>query len=97
MPLALQPSYNTMSREQIESHLDGVRMRRLQASLVYHEGQNQKFGRELTILQRRITQQYVLLAKEIGRLDALDDKIVARLEKLEMLSQEAETIKGLVE
>ena len=95
MPLALQPSYNTMTREQIEEHLTQVRLRRLQASIVFHEGQNVKFGRQLTVLQRRIQQQYELLRKEISRLDALDEKIGDRLQKMEMLSQEAETIKGL--
>lgn len=96
MPLDLQPSYSTMTREQIEEHLTQVRLRRLQASIVFHEGQNVKFGRQLTVLDRRIQQQYEMLGKEIARLDQLDEKIMDRLVKLESLQQEAEMIKGLV-
>lgn len=88
MPLVLQPRFSDMSRDEIERHLEGVRARRLSAIVEYHAGVNAKLRGVAAKWQARITREYEMLAIDIGKLDKLDEKVVARLAKLEEYMQE---------
>jgi hypothetical protein len=96
MPLILQPSFTDMTREQIEEHLSLVRARRMQAAMEYHAGQNVKLQKENKLLLGKIATQYGLLARDISRLDDLDNKIQERLNKISALLQETEVIGELL-
>lgn len=94
--LKLQPTFSDLSRQEIEAHLMLVRSRRLQASIEYHQAANMKLQRESDMIQRRITQQYEMLGKELLKLEALEGKVELRLNKLTMLLQEVQTIDDLL-
>jgi SMC interacting uncharacterized protein involved in chromosome segregation len=96
MPLTLQPLFSNQTKEQALEWLEQVRARRMQAAMEYHHGQTLKLEREEEVLQRRIRQQYELLGKDINRMEALDEKIQERLNKLTMLLQECETVQELI-
>lgn len=99
MPLILRPSYDDLTRQEIEEHLEGVRSRRMVAAMEFNEGQTAKLEHESEVIQRRIKQQYELLGKDITRADTLDEKIQERLAKIETLRQElgfvTEQVEGL--
>lgn len=58
------------------------------ASIEWQHGQRLKMEHEADSIQRRITQQYELLGKDLIRADALDEKINKRLNDLTAMTQE---------
>lgn len=92
MPLTLAPSFDEHTRDQIEAHVDAVRARRMVAVVEYHNGVNAKLHHESLKLQHKIAKQYEMLGKEIDRLEAAEEKVLARLETLEALRQQTELI-----
>lgn len=93
MPLVLAPSYDEHTREQIEAHVSAVQARRMVAAIDYHNGVKAKLAHESEKIQQRVARQYEMLGKELERLEAAENKVLARLETLEALRQEI----GLIE
>lgn len=89
MPLILAPSFTVLTREQVEAHLEDVRLIRLQAAMEYQAGQEQKLEREYDIVHKRLGTAYDQLGKAIVRLDKELAKIEELLGKCEMLYAEA--------
>ena len=85
-----------MTREQIEAHLEQVRSRRMLAAMEYHQGQQLKFIAEQAKIERRMRVEYERLSKDLEKLDALDEKIQARMNKLTALLQETQVIEELL-
>ncbi len=97
MPLVLAPSFDAKTREQIEAHLEEVRGRRLVAAMEFHAGRHAKLSHESDKVQRQLAKAYEMLGKELDKFDALDQKIMDRLEKCEQLKQEIGLITDLIE
>lgn len=89
MPLVIQPDIHSVTREQLEAHLTEVRARRMLAAMALIETQNQKLAYLDDKLRRQIMGQNEMLEKEILRLDAMLEKVEARMEKIEMLKSDA--------
>lgn len=85
--LVLVPGMSDMSRADIEQHMEVVRARRMVAAITYFEGKNAKLGRQSEVLQRRLTQQYEMLGKEIDALDRALAKMQKRLEMITTLEE----------
>ena len=66
------------------------------AALEYHQGQTLKLLNEQGKLNQRAAREYHLLGKDLVKMDALDEKVQARLNKLTTLIQEIETIEELL-
>lgn len=88
MPLILQPKFSDLSREEIESHIEQVRARRMAAVVQYHAGVNAKLEFTSVKIQAKIAREYHLLSQDIEKADKLDEKIEQRLQTLEMHMQE---------
>lgn len=88
MPLVLQPTFNDLSREEIEAHIEQVRARRMAAVVQYHAGVNAKLEYASAKMQAKIAREYHLLGQLIEQGDRIDEKIDKRLQTLEMLIQE---------
>ena len=88
MPLILAPSFDEHSREEIEAHLEEVRARRMVAAIEYATGVNAKLEYEALKVQKKMSAQYEMLAKEIAALDKALEKMEKRLLTLITLQQE---------
>ena len=96
MPLILAPSFDEHTRVQIEAHIDQVRARRMHAAVVYAEGMNIKLDHESGQIQKRIARHYAMLARDIARLDRLDDAIDERIATLTNLLNEHGLIQDMI-
>lgn len=96
MPLTLYPSIDSLTREELEAHITAKRARRLRAAIEYHEGRNAKLSHESDKIQRKMKQQYDMLAKEIAIFDKASDKIDKRLATIEALKAELGLVRDLI-
>lgn len=96
MALVLQPDIHSVSREELEAHIEEVRARRMVAAIEYMEGKNAKLTHEAEKIQRRIKGQYDMLGKEIMRLDSLLEKVEARMVVIESMKQEIGVISDMM-
>jgi uncharacterized small protein (DUF1192 family) len=93
MPLILQPTFNELTRQEVEAHLQTVRARRMIAAMELVDKSNARLGRVSEVLSRRIDQQRGMLEKEIGRLDAALQKVENRLAALtELFGEQGQVI-----
>lgn len=88
MPLVLQPSIDSVSREELEAHIEAVRSRRLLATVEFYTSKNEKLEGMSDKIRDRLKKEWAMLAKEIDQLDRIDAKVSDRLVKIEGLKQE---------
>jgi hypothetical protein len=88
MPLVLQPELLSKSRDEIESHLEEIRARRMVAAIEYNAGKEAKLAHESDKLQRKVKGECEMLGKEIMALDRALWKVEQRLIRVEGLRQE---------
>jgi len=94
MPLILQPMFSDKSREEIEQHLLAVRARRMAAVAVYYAGVNAKNLHLVAKERQRIAREYALLAKDLEKMNRLEEAIEERLITLEQHQQELDFHRG---
>lgn len=90
MPLILRPKFDDLSRAEIEAHIEAVRARRMAAVVQYHAGVNAKLRHASAKINDRLAREYSHLARDIEKLDKLDEKIRERMESLDALYVELE-------
>lgn len=96
MALILQPTYNEMSRQEIETHLEMVRAKRMQAVVTYHAGVNAAARHLIDKFRQRIANEYYQLEKAIAKLDKATAECEKRMENLEILMTEVHNAQGQI-
>lgn len=95
MGLILKPSlHDGYSREQVTEYIEGVRARRMVAVLAYHNHQNSKITARADKIGVRATKALNALAKDIESSERLEQRMLERLEKLDELAAESESLAG---
>jgi len=97
MPLILAPSFDDHTRQQVEEHLDMVRVRRLSAALEYAQGRMIKLEKEDGNLKQRLDRNYDQLGKSLKRLDTEIEKVKNYLNACQMLRQEVDLVQERIE
>ena len=88
MPLVLAPSFDDHTREEVEAHLEQVRLRRLAAAIEYQQSKLLKLEREENELQNKLVRNYEQLGKCLTRMDRDLEKAEAYLQACQMLRTE---------
>lgn len=88
MPLVLAPSFDDHTREEVEQHLEQVRLRRLAAALEFQQSRTLKLEREENELQNRLIRNYEQLGKALVRMDKDLEKAEQYLQACQMLRTE---------
>lgn len=95
MGLELKPSIDSVSREELEAHIEAVRARRLSAAIEYQQGVDTKYRHEQDKLQRKLNGEYKMLGRELEQFDRIDGKLQYRLQRIEQLKHEVGLIEDL--
>jgi hypothetical protein len=88
MPLILSPSFDDHTREEVEAHLDQVRIRRLAAAMEFQQSRLFKLEKEEGELQARLIRNYDQLGRVLIRIDRDMEKAQGYLEACTMLRTE---------
>lgn len=97
MPLILAPSFDDHTREQVEEHLEVVRMRRIAAAVEYATSRMTKLENEEGSLGSRLSRNYDLLGRALERLDRDLDAVETYLQKCEILKSEMDLVHDRIE
>jgi len=97
MPLILAPSFDDHTREQVEAHLERVRIRRIAAVVEYQQGRLNKLGNEANTLEGKLNRTYNQLEKAIMRLDDEIAKIEVYLNNCQNLKNELGLVNARIE
>jgi septation ring formation regulator EzrA len=90
MPLVLAPSFDDHTREQVEAHLDQVRIRRLAGALEYQQSKMLRLEKDNNTVTNKLIRNYEQLGKALTRLDKDLEKIESYLQACQMLLTEAD-------
>jgi hypothetical protein len=88
MPLVLAPSFDDHTREQVEAHLEEVRIRRIAGALEYEQSKLLKLGTESNTLEIKLMRNYEHLNKSLDRLDREIVKCETYLNNCQMIRDE---------
>jgi uncharacterized protein YPO0396 len=75
MPLVLAPSFDDHTREEVEAHLELVRLRRLAGALEYQQSKLTRLEREENDVTGKLGRSYEQLGKSLLRLDRELEKV----------------------
>lgn len=81
-----------MNLEQLQEHIDGVRVRRLATLEVYKQAEEAKKEAKTERLREQANKQLSMFRKELERADAAIDKLDARCTKLKGIMLEMEAL-----
>ena len=90
MPLVLAPSFDDHTREEVEAHLEQVRLRRLAGALEYQQGKLLRLERDNNMVTNKLIRAYEQMGKALIRLDKDLEKIEGYLQLCQMLRTEAD-------
>lgn len=88
MPLVLKKSIKDCTRQEMEDFIEAVRVRRMLATIEYHNLKNAKLSQATGKIQARVDRECDLLEKEINTLERAEQKVEDRLNKIEQMKQE---------
>lgn len=86
--LILQPTLADLTTAELEQRLEAVRARRIVCAMEYVEGQALKLEAEKDKATRKLSEHYVMLAKELERCDRAIYKCEERVAAIQMLKDE---------
>lgn len=90
MPLILAPSFDDHTREQVEQHLDQVRIRRIAGAMEYQQSKLLRLEKDNNSITNKLMRNYDQMGKALIRLDKELEKIEAYLQACQMLKTEAD-------
>jgi predicted HTH transcriptional regulator len=90
MPLVLAPSFDDHTREQVEAHLEQVRIRRLAGALEYQQSKLLRLEKDNNSVTNKLIRNYEQMGKALMRLDKDLEKIEGYLAACQMLKTEAD-------
>jgi hypothetical protein len=88
MPLVLAPSFDDHTREEVEAHLEQVRLRRLAGAIEYQQSKMLKLEKEENTLTNKLIRAYDQLGKALMRIDSDIEKVEQYLNACQMLRTE---------
>jgi hypothetical protein len=88
MPLVLAPSFDDHTREEVEAHLEQVRLRRLAGAMEYHQSKMLRLERESGTLSNKLARNYEALGKALLRIDNDIVKVEEYLNNCQMIRTE---------
>jgi molybdenum-dependent DNA-binding transcriptional regulator ModE len=97
MPLVLAPSFDDHTREQVEAHLEIVRLRRIAGALEYAQGKMLKLESEDNLLGNKLIRNYDQLGKTLQRLDRELEKVEQYLNACQMIRDEMDLVHDRIE
>jgi hypothetical protein len=97
MPLQLVPTLGELNIEQLEAHLEGVRVRRLSVAIAYQAARSLKLSVESNRLHKRLDRAIDLLGKDIVKLDMLLTKCQARVQMITLMQNEGSFISSMID
>ena len=97
MPLILAPSFDDKTREEVEAHLEVVRLRRMAAALEFAQSKMTKLELEDNQLNNKLLRNYEQLGKSIERLDRELDKVQQYLNNCLVLKSEIGLVHDRIE
>jgi septation ring formation regulator EzrA len=92
MPLILAPSFDDHTREEVEAHLEQVRLRRIAGALEYQQSKMLRLEKDSNSVTNKLIRNYEQLGKSLERLDKELDKVESYLQSCQMLRSEADLI-----
>jgi hypothetical protein len=90
MPLVLAPSFDDHTREQVEAHLDQVRLRRIAGVLEYQQSKLLRLEKENDSVTDKLIRSYELLGKALLRIENDLVRVESLLQTCQMLRSEAD-------
>lgn len=97
MPLVLAPSFDDHTREQVEQHLEIVRIRRLAAAMEYQQAKQTKLEAEGNSIANKLERNWEQLGKTLARLDRELEKAEEYVAKCTMLKTELGLVQDRIE
>jgi putative alpha-1,2-mannosidase len=88
MPLVLAPSFDDHTREQVEAHIDQVRLRRIAGALEYQQSRMLKLENYDHQITDKLARTYEKLGKSLMRLDRELEKVEEYTQTCQMLMTE---------
>jgi hypothetical protein len=88
MPLILAPSFDDHTREEVEAHLEQVRLRRLAAAMEYHQSKMLRLERDNSSIENKLIRNYEQLGRALLRIDKDIEKVEGYLNACQMLRTE---------
>jgi septation ring formation regulator EzrA len=92
MPLVLAPSFDDHTREQVEAHLEQVRLRRLAGALEYQQSRMLRLEKDNNEVTNKLIRNYEQMGKALIRLDRELEKVESYLQSCQMLRSEADLL-----
>lgn len=92
MPLVLAPSFDDHTREQVEAHLEQVRLRRLAGALEFQQSRMLRLEKDSNEVANRLIRNYEQMGKALMRLDKELDRVERYLQLCQTLRSEADLI-----
>jgi len=90
MPLILAPSFDDHTREQVEAHLEQVRIRRIAGAMEYQQSKLLRLEKDNNMVTNKLIRNYEQMGKALMRLDRELEKIETYLAACQMLRTEAD-------
>jgi hypothetical protein len=90
MPLVLAPSFDDHTREQVEAHLEQVRLRRIAGALEYQQSKMLRLEKDNNSVTNKLMRNYEQMGKALLRLDRELEKIEGYLASCQILKTEAD-------
>ena len=88
MALVLAPSFDDKTREEVEAHLEQVRLRRLAGAMEYHQSKLLRLEKESGTLSGKLARNYEQLGKALLRIDNDILKVEEYLNNCQMIKTE---------
>jgi hypothetical protein len=88
MPLVLAPSFDDHTREEVEAHLEQVRLRRIAGAMEYQQSRMLRLERDEGSLANKLARSYDQLGKALLRIDVDIEKVEGYLNACQMLRTE---------
>jgi|SRR3954465_15514047 hypothetical protein len=88
MALVLAPSFDDKTREEVEAHLEQVRLRRIAGAMEYQQSKMLKLEREESTLHSKLARNYDQLGKALLRIDKDIEKVEQYLNACHMIQTE---------
>jgi len=88
MPLVLAPSFDDHTREEVEAHLETVRLRRIAGAMEYQQSRMLRLEREQGSLSNKLARNYDQLGKALLRIDSDIEKVEQYLNACQMIRTE---------
>lgn len=86
--LTLAPELKDFDREELEAWLEGIRAKRLVATIEYHANKNAKLGHEADKLQKKFYGKLEKLGRALLAMENAEIKVQGYIDEIDQIKQE---------